>query len=116
MAKHKVTTLSEQLVLDLDALAKKIQVFLIEHSVKPKDSRLSSLIEALEDLNIIIPGVQYHHFTLDTKGYITDIGNFGNIVEKTEVLPVDVTRGYYKIQNGKIVLDEKQRQKLWEVS
>lgn len=116
MAKHKITTLSEQIVLDLDSLAKKIQVFLIERGVTPKDSRLSSLVQALEDLNIIVPSKEYYHFRLDKNGFIKEVGDFGGIAEKKQALPVDVTRGYYKIENGKIVLDEAQRQKLWEVS
>lgn len=116
MAQHKITTLSEQLVLDLDSIAKKIQVFLIEHGVTPNDSRLSSLVKSLEDLNIIVPTKEYYHFRLDKNGFIREVGDFGGIVEKKETLPVDITRGYYKIENGKIVLDEAQRQKLWEVS
>lgn len=116
MAKFTLTTLSEQLVRDMDDLAMKLQTFLLEHGVKPSDSKLSSLVKAFDDLNIIIPGKEYYHFEISKDGYIKDFAEFGAVVQSDQVVPVDVTRGYYKVEGGKIVLDEKQRQKLWEVS
>lgn len=115
MAKITLTTLSEQIVRDVDDLALKLQTFLIENGVIPKDSKLSSLVEKFEELNIIKPDTEYIHFSLNKEGFITGNEKFGAVVEK-QTLPADIYRGYYKVENKKIVLDEQQRQKLWEVS
>lgn len=116
MAKFTLTTLSEQIVRDMDDLAMKLQTFLLEHGVKPSDSKLSSLVKSFNDLNVIVPGKKYYHFEINKEGYIKDFSQFGAAIESKETLPVDITRGYYRVEDGKIVLDEKQRQKLWEVS
>lgn len=116
MEKFTLTTFSEQIVRDMDDLAMKLQTFLLEHGVKPSDSKLSSLVKSFDNLNIIIPEKEYYHFKLSKEGYIKEFTEFGAVVESNQELPSDVTRGYYKVEDGKIVLDEKQRQKLWEVS
>jgi hypothetical protein len=115
MAKITLTTLSEQIVRDVDDLAAKLQKFLVANGVKPKNSKLSSLIEAFDEINIIKPDLNYIHFTLNKDGYIVGTEKFGAVAQVDE-LPADIFRGYYKVENSKLVLDEKQRQKLWEVS
>lgn len=115
MGKNTLTKLTERIVRDMDDLALKLQKFLVANGVTPSDSKITSLIESFEHLNIIKPGEKYIHFTISKDGYISGEGEFGAIVEKQE-LPADIFRGYYKVENKKIVLDEQQRHKLWEVS
>ncbi len=115
MAKNSLTTLSERIVRDIDDLALKLQKFLVENGVTPSDSKITSLVESFNKLNVLKPSVEYIHFTLGEGGYISGEQPFGAVVEKQE-LPADIFRGYYKVEDKKIVLDEEQRHKLWEVS
>ena len=115
MGKNSLTKLTERIVRDMDDLALKLQKYLVENGVTPSDSKITSLVESFEKLNVIKPDTEYIHFTISKEGYISGEEEFGAIVEKQE-LPADIFRGYYKVEDEKIVLDEEQRHKLWEVS
>ena len=115
MGKNTLTKLTERIVRDMDDLALKLQKYLVENGVTPSDSKITSLVESFNKLNVIKPDTEYIHFTISEEGYISGEEKFGAIVEKQE-LPADIFRGYYKVEDKKIVLDEEQRHKLWEVS
>lgn len=115
MGKAKIGKLQDKIVKDIDELAANLQKFLIEGGVKPEDSKLTSLVKAFERLLVIAPQKEYHHFITNKDGFIIDVETFGAVIEKDGELPPDIFRGYYKIVEGKLVLDEAQRRKLWEV-
>jgi hypothetical protein len=117
MAKHKITTLSEQLVLDLDAMAKKIQEFLIESNVTPKDSRFTSLIESLHDLKVLLKDKYHVGLTFDDNGYIIKAQHFQDFVAYPEkmLVPADLSQGFYLLIDGTVAVDEERKRQIEEV-
>ena len=116
MAKNKVEVgAAFQLIQrDITKLARSLQEYLTSCGVTPADNKLSTLIEALHETKTIKQGVDYLHLRVNADGYITELEEFGDVIIK-EKLPADITRGYYKPVNGKPILDELMRRKLWEV-
>lgn len=94
-------------------LAKALHEYLLSCGVIPKDGKLSTLIAEVDNIKAIKPGIEYIHLKVNKNGYITQFEDFGDVIEKIQV-PADITRGYYKVVDGKLVVDELMRRKLWE--
>lgn len=117
MAKYKITTLSEQLILDLDAMANKIQEFLIENEVTPKDSKFSSLIESLKDLRVLLKDKYHVGLSFDRNGYIVKAQHFQDFVayEEPMEVPADLSQGFYLLIDGTVAVDEERKRQIEEV-
>ena len=98
---------------EIKKLNKTLHEFLLSCGVTPKDGKLSTLIKELNNIVAIKPGIEYIHLKTNSQGYITSFEELGDVLQKTKI-PADITRGYYKLENGKIVADELMKRKLWE--
>lgn len=116
MEKAPLISMTQRIIQDMDNLALRLQDFLVDNGAVPEDASLTSLINAFEKLQVVAPNKNYTHFVLNEQGYIIGKNKFGDIAVIESELPPDITRGYYKIENKKVVLDENKRQQLWEVS
>lgn len=74
-----------------------------EKSIREQISRL--LIANAQPIDSII---------LDKYGYIKEIKQ-ANLLVKHQDYPQDILWGYYKVEDGKIVLDEQRKMKRYEV-
>ena len=108
MEEYLENIIAEDLEEAVDLLAKYLQSCGIDLTSKT----LFADIKRLNDVIAIKKSKQNLDMNVNDTGYITNILDIKEIVEKQQV-PVDVLRGYYKYENGKIVLDERRRQELW---
>lgn len=112
---EKITiSLSEMIIKDIDAIALELQKFLLENEIKPIDSRISSLVKEIERLKVMKKTMKYAGLIFDSNGYIVKVVRIGDFMPISE-LPSDISGGYYKLKNGKIVLDEERQRQLEEV-
>lgn len=108
----KIIELAE--VLDeLDVFLEKFYEYLISCGVQPKNKKLKTLITCLDELIAMKEDKTYYGVDVDSNNIIKNIFVVQGIVENNIKLPNDILRGYYHYEKGKIVLDEKLRQKLW---
>lgn len=98
----------------IDELIDKLYLFLLECDVKPKDKKLSTLVKSLDSIIAMKKDKTYYGVKFDENKVINNILEVDGIVLNSNDLPLDLLRGYYKYEKGKIVLDEILRTKLWE--
>lgn len=108
------TSILEKLINDLEIINNKLYHFLVDCGVQPKDRKLSTLVELLDDILVIKSNKQYLGIQTNKQGYVTDIIVIDGVLEYTP-MPDDVKKGYYKLIDNKLVVDEKMKVKLWEV-
>jgi len=103
--------LLELILGDIKDDVQKLNDFLIACNITPKKKSLKELIKDLDKIIAIKKGEKYIGIeTVD--GVVCNIANIDGIVKKQD-LPADILRGYYLYKDGKIILDEKLRQKIW---
>jgi len=101
-------------VLDeLDLFLNKFYDYLISCGVQPKNKKLKTLIDCLDEVIAMKENKTYYGVDIDNDNIVKNIFVVQGIVENCSKLPSDILRGYYYYKKGKIVLDEKLRQKLW---
>ena len=99
------------MIRDIQVDADKLHDFLVSCGVHPQTRKLEELINHLERIIAIRVGKQYIGVeTVDD--IVVGVANINGIIERQE-LPDDILRGYYVYRDGKIILDEKLRQKIW---
>ena len=99
------------MIEDIKVDVKKLYDYLDSCNVTPTRKALGPLIKDLEKIIAIRKNKKY--IGIDTvDGIIVGYADVDGIVEYQE-LPEDVLRGYYRYENGKIILDEKLRLKIW---
>lgn len=97
---------------ELTEIIQDLEKFLNECNVEVSSKTLYSMIRGLDKIIAIRKGKSYIGVTLNSNGYVQKINKIDTIVAEQE-LPTDILRGYYKIEDGKLILDEQMREKLW---
>lgn len=89
-----------------------LKAFLQERGYNVSSDSLIGLIRQLQKVHVLNPEDR-HHIAFLEDGYITDIIDIKleQILRNAEI-PEDLKNGYYKIKNGKIVLDELRKEEL----
>lgn len=108
------TSILEKLINDLEIINNKLYHFLVDCGVQPNDRKLSTLVGLLDDILVIKRNKQYLGVQTNKQGYVTDVIVIDGVLEYTS-MPDDVKKGYYKLIDNKLVVDEKMKVKLWEV-
>lgn len=104
----------EKLINDLEIINNKLYHFLVDCGVHPNDRKLSTLVGLLDDILVIKGNKKYLGVQTNKQGYVTDVIVIDGVLEYTP-MPDDVEKGYYKLIDNKLVVDEKMKVKLWEV-
>lgn len=73
-----------------------------------KDISFKELIGKLKKIVAVRKDKKYYGVEVNELGYIESVISIDGILEKTD-LPVDITAGYYKYENGNFTLDEKTK-------
>lgn len=90
-----------------------LQNFLLENGTTfEKYKSLEYYLETINNVQTIKPTLSYLGVHTNKLGYVKNAIPIDGVMEKIE-LPVDVNRGYYKYEKGKIILDERKRLELW---
>lgn len=99
---------------DSNRLRRDLEQFLSKADVSDvynKSARL--LVSKLYDLQIMFKDKEYVAFQFDKEGYIIDKVPVTNFIE--DKLPLDITRGYYKLVDGKVEIDHVKKRIITEV-
>lgn len=112
---HDFTSWQETLALvskRLEAYRLTLKGFLEDKGYKVSGDDIVSLIRAIKSLDVLNPD-DTHHIALLEDGYITDVIdiNLYQIIRNAGI-PDDIKEGYYRISNGKIVLDDTRKEEL----
>lgn len=113
MAKTEIT-LADIITKDLTKISLDLQKFLISSGVTPKSSKITDLIDAIKDLKVMYENKSYLGLIFDENKYIIRVVGIGDFIARENV-PSDIAEGYYKLINGKLVLDEQRKNQLEEV-
>jgi hypothetical protein len=145
MADHLTQDATVELMRVLDELAYELYQFLARNNVTLPNNRFPELLKGLKRLNtehvreflkdcgyaspdatpeqiveqllrlpVLKPYKTYLGIQTNEEGYVTSYSRIDTFMEE-RALPEDLLRGYYKIVDGKPVLDEERRRVLWEV-
>jgi hypothetical protein len=103
-------------VLLLQHLEKHIETlynFLLSCGIKPKDKQLTTLTEALKEVKALKPKLKYMAYEVNEYGYVVNAVEMATFTDVKSV-PIDITRGYYKVDTqGNLVVDAKRKAILW---
>ena len=96
----------------LEAYRLTLKGFLEDNGYDVSGDDIVTLIRAIKGLDVLNPD-DTHHVALLEDGYITDVIdiNLYQILRNAGV-PDDIKEGYYRISNGKIVLDDTRKEEL----
>jgi hypothetical protein len=89
-----------------------LKAFLEKRGYEVPSDTLLDLLRQLQEVHVLNPEDK-HHIALLEDEYITGIIdiNLSQILKNAEI-PADLENGYYKIENGKIVLDPLRKEEL----
>lgn len=105
----------EQLMLkDIQIKITQIESMLNSAGIKMELRNLEEAIKALSKLKFLKQNEHYAGIFTDKNGYIVAAMKINDFAELAKV-PKDVSKGYYKLEKGEFVLDEKRRRHLSEV-
>lgn len=106
--------LVQLMMSDIDEYTKKLRRFLIENDVDASSMNLTQLIESITKLKTKLKTKEYVSLTFDNNGYVVGIGYMDDFVDK-DIVPNDITYGYYKFEDNNFVLDEERQRQIEEV-
>ena len=87
--------------------------FLISKGLITPNIDLNGLIEDLEELLVIVGDKSYDLLQVNDDGYITSQTKInGHIIDRLDVYPDDLLKGYYKLVDNKLVIDEDKKDEL----
>lgn len=102
----------EEMIQRITYMKNELQQHLISHGYKLSGDTLECLINDIKSLKTLNPTLE-HSVAVLKDGYINGLIEIGiDQVLENEVAPVDVYSGYYKVENGKIVLDKKRKERM----
>jgi hypothetical protein len=96
---------------DVEKIIERFSAILEGHGIELESKSLTKLIERVEDLKTMCPNKEYVGLVTDRNGYIIKAFELADFVELKD-FPKDFTRGYYKYEEGKFVLDEQRKRQL----
>jgi hypothetical protein len=108
---NRITTL---LLDDYRRASSLIKEFLILNDKDVTEDKLFSLIDKLPTLKVKRIDKNYKALVMDENGYIIKSIKFNDFI-LDESLPVDLEKGYYKLENDEIVLDHERQRQIEEV-
>lgn len=96
----------------LDTHKKQLKTFLHHKGYYVSSDDLNSLYAELEHIHIVNPKDK-HQLALLNQGFVKEVIDIDldNILRNQE-LPIDYKEGYYKVENGTLVLDEVRREEM----
>ena len=103
----------DELVEKVENIRGVLKDILDDHNIPYMDTKLSTLLESFKQLRTIKPNRRYIAVELNELGYIKNLIET-DIIADPMPIPEDILRGYYKVVDGKIVLDEARKSILWE--
>lgn len=87
-----------------------LKAFLEKRGYEVPSDALIDLLRQLQEVHVLNPEDK-HHIALLEDDFITDVIEVKlEQIIRNAVIPEDLRNGYYKIQNGKIVLDELRKE------
>lgn len=87
--------------------------FLVSCGLNPKDKKLSTLTEMLKEVKALKPKITYVAYSIDENGYIDKAVNMKTFTQ-VDAMPVDILRGYYRVdEKGNLVIDHARKSVLW---
>lgn len=104
--------LEQEISDELELMKNKIESFLKDCNIEVTSKTFWSMLKKLDEVIAVRKDKSYIGVTLNDRGYVTTINSIDTIIDEQE-LPMDILRGYYKIENGKLVVDELMKDKLW---
>jgi hypothetical protein len=98
---------------ELELHIERLHNFLLSCGIKPKDKKLSTLTEALKEVKALKPNVNYIAYKVNEYGFIDNAVKMATFTQVNQ-LPVDILRGYYRIDTkGNLVVDYARKNVLW---
>lgn len=110
-----------QMVVDrnteLDEQKRSIQLFLMNKGVECNCDSFEEVVQHLYELPVVHKTNLNMIVEEDEYGYINRIDSFleQEFLISEQHLPVDILDGYYKIESGRIVLDESRKEELYSL-
>lgn len=102
----------KEIINKLDDAIETLYTFLTSCNIKPKNKKLSTLVNHLNDVVAIRKNKKYVGVELDGN-VIKSVYPVQGIFEDNDI-PNDITRGYYYYNCGAYYLDKDLQKKLWE--
>lgn len=93
-------------------MKQKIKEFVETHGGVYDGKDIETSIKSLYTTKAMENGVPYMGVIINEQGYIVDIVEVDEFMKSVD-RPIDIARGYYKLVNGKLVIDEARRALLW---
>ena len=93
-----------------------LTAILKDYGYNTPNVELKALIDDILKLTIIKPTYQYHLLSFNEDGYINGIDKIDNndlVINLLSNIPSDLTKGYYKYENGQIIKDERKYNEEW---
>ena len=88
--------------------------FLRKNKVQVPDKKMETLIQALQNIQTIIPGTEYVTVDRNSAGYIEGFTIADGVSARVDEVPEDLNRGYYKMdESGRFILDDEKRERYW---
>lgn len=104
----------QKLQEEINEMRKDISTFLSRSDVEIRGTEnIRELVQKLSDLKIMYADKNYVTFLFDNEGFIINKVPVDNFIEDN--LPADVTRGYYKLESGKLTIDYSKKRIIEEV-
>lgn len=103
-------SLLKDVSLRLDTYKIDLKRFLRERGYETEKDDLDGLFEDLGHVYTLNPNDTYHYANVHD-GFITDVMEIDieHIMRNTQI-PIDIKEGYYKVEQGTLVLDEVRRE------
>lgn len=89
-----------------------IKEFVEKHGGTYDGTDAMTAVKSLITTKAIENGVPYMGVVINEQGYVKDVIPVNDFMKTVEV-PQDLNRGYYKYENGKLVIDEARKALLW---
>lgn len=95
----------------MNALRTRLELFLQNCGVSYESRSLIDLVNKLDEVIAVRENKKYISLETNKEGYVTGFGDLDGILDVTDgkELPDDLLRGYYKYENGDLVLDERKK-------
>lgn len=104
----------QKLQEEINEMRKDISTFLLRSDMEISGTEnIRELVQKLSDLKIMYADKNYVTFLFDNEGFIVNKVPVNNFIEDN--LPEDVTRGYYKLESGKLTIDYSKKRIIEEV-
>lgn len=114
MGKIPLNGVTSKMIIDYKNVSEKLKKFLLENGIQTEDEKVSNMLPKLDLIRVKKVTEDYRALVTDENGYIIKAIPFEDFVVNKNI-PVDVEKGYYKLENGEIVIDYQRQRQIEEV-